>query len=300
MFGTGVGNTPIIELPHELTGGVCRVHAKLEKFNPYSSIKDWVAWYMIEGAEQRGELVRGKGTVVEATSGNTGIALAGFATARGYRSIIVLPDSASAERISLLHYLGAEIALTPSEEGYVAVIKKAEEIRDSVPGAWFACQHENLDNVAAHYESTGPELWADRKGEIDIFVCGVGTGGTITGIARYLKAKNPAIHVVAVEPERSAVLSGEAGGVHKIYGLNGGFVATTTDRSVIDEVITISGEDAWETTRALNRLRIVVGISSGAAAFVAAKMARIAKNTGKNIATIFPDSGERYISVLTT
>lgn len=297
MFGTGVGNTPVMELPQDFTYG-CRIFAKLEKFNPYSSIKDRVAWYMIEGAEQRGELVRAHGTVVEATSGNTGIALAGIATARGYRSIMVLPDSASSERISLLRYLGADVTLTPSAEGYVAAIAKAQALRDEISGAWFACQHDNPDNIAAHFETTGPELWADLNGKIDILVCGVGTGGTITGVGRYLKSRNPAIRVVAAEPSSSAVLKGDPGGIHKIFGWNGGFVAPTTDRTVIDEVVQISDEDAWRTTRALSKRGIVVGISSGAAAYAAVEIARLKKNEGLAVATIFPDSGERYISVL--
>lgn len=298
MFGTGVGNTPSLDLPDEIASG-CLIRAKLEKFNPFSSIKDRAAWYMIEGARERGELGDGEGTIVEATSGNTGIALAGFATAAGYRSIIVMPDSASEERIALLRYLGAEVTLTPSKEGYAAAIAKAEELRDSVPDAWFACQHENPDNIAAHYESTGPELWDDCEGSIDILVCGVGTGGTITGVARYLKEKNPDIHVVAAEPESSAVLSGEEGGIHKIYGWNGGFVAATTDRSVIDEVVTVSDESSWQMARKLSACGIVVGISSGGSAVAAVEVAGRQENRGKRIATIFPDSGERYISVLT-
>lgn len=297
MFGTRIGNTPILKLPIDLTKGA-EIHAKLEKFNPFSSIKDRVAWYMIEGAERRGDLVPRAGTVVEATSGNTGIALAGIATARGYRCIIVMPDSASRERISLLEYLGAEVTLTPSAAGYVAAIAKAEKLRDSIPGAWFACQHDNQDNIAAHFETTGPEIWKDLGGRIDLLVCGVGTGGTITGVARYLKSRNPRMRAIAVEPSASAVLKGDPGGVHKIYGWNGGFVAPTTDRSVIDDVVQVMDDEAWSMTRELSRRGIVVGISSGAAAFAAIKIAALDRYAGLRIATIFPDSAERYISVL--
>jgi cysteine synthase A len=299
MFGTGVGNTPLIALPHELTSGAS-IFAKLEKFNPYSSIKDRVAWYMIEGAENRGDLVRGHGTVVEATSGNTGIALAGIATARGYRTIIVMPDSASSERVSLLRYLGAEVIQTPSSEGYVAAIAKAREVTDGTAGAWFACQHENADNVAAHFETTGPEIWADMNHDIDVFVCGVGTGGTISGVGRFLKARNPATRVIAVEPELSALLSGGQPGTHKIYGWNGGFIAQTTDRSVIDDVVKVTDEEAWHTTRTLSKMGIVVGISSGGTACAAIRIASMEQSKGLRFATIFPDSGERYISVLSS
>lgn len=292
----GVGDTPLLQLPSSIVSEG-RVFAKMEKCNPFSSIKDRVAWYMLAGAESRGELKPGSGTVIEATSGNTGIALAGFASARGYSCIIVMPDSASAERIALLNYLGAEVVLTPSVEGYAAAIEKAEQIHQQTPGSWFACQHENADNVTAHYETTGPELWQALGDELEVLVCGVGTGGTISGIARYLKEQNPAIHVVAVEPSRSAVLSGEPGGIHRIPGLNGGFVAPTTDRSVIDQVITVSDENAWETTRQLATAGIFVGISSGAAAH-ACKVYLEGPSRATTVATIFPDTGERYTSLL--
>lgn len=298
LFGSGVGGTPVLELPTELAGG-SGVFAKLEKHNPFSSIKDRTAWYMLSGAEARGELIPGKGTVIEATSGNTGIALAGFAVARGYRCIIVLPDSASKERIDLITFFGAEVVLTNSELGYRAAIDRAEELKDSIPGAWFACQHENADNVLAHYETTGPELWADLDGHVDILVCGVGTGGTISGTGKYLKERNPNLRIVAVEPERSAVLSGNPGGIHRIPGLNGGFVAATTDRSLIDEIITVTDEDAWAMARRLTAAGIVVGISSGAAAHVCRQIRTRSNASDVRIATIFPDSGERYISLLT-
>jgi len=295
---SGIGNTPLIQLPADLIGGR-RVFAKLEKHNPFGSIKDRAAWFMLAGAEARGELKPEAGTVIEATSGNTGIALAGFAAARNYRCIIVLPDSASAERLALLKFLGAEVVLTPASEGYVAAISEAERLQAQTPGAWFACQHENSDNVEAHFATTGPELWSDTNGEVSHFVCGVGTGGTISGAGRYLKNRRPDIRITAVEPERSPVLSGGAGGTHGIPGWNGGFVAPTTDVSVIDEVVVVSDEEAWAMTRDLARQGIFVGISSGAAA-VAARRLRIALgDNDEAIVTIFPDSGERYISLLT-
>ncbi|NTA83982.1 PLP-dependent cysteine synthase family protein [Agrobacterium tumefaciens] len=298
-FGTGVGGTPVLELPADIAGGR-GIFAKLEKYNPYSSIKDRIAWYMLAGAEARGQLVPGQGTVIEATSGNTGIALAGFAQARGYRCIIVLPDSASKERIELLKFFGAELELTPSEAGYTAAIEKAEQIRDATPGAWFACQHENRDNVLAHYQTTGPELWRDLGGRIDVLVCGVGTGGTISGTGKYLKEQNPDIKIVAVEPARSAVLSGQPGGIHRIPGLNGGFVATTTDRTLIDEIATVEDEDAWSTARSLAAAGIVAGISSGAVTHVCRQLRQRLALAGARIATIFPDSGERYVSLLSS
>lgn len=298
-FGSGVGGTPVVELPVDIVGGR-DVYAKLEKYNPYSSIKDRIAWYMLAGAEARGQLVPGQGTVIEATSGNTGIALAGFAQARGYRCIIVLPDSASKERIELLKFFGADLELTPSEAGYIAAIQRAEQLRDATPGAWFACQHENGDNVLAHYETTGPELWRDLGGRIDVLVCGVGTGGTISGTGKYLKEQNPDIKIVAVEPVRSAVLSGQPGGIHRIPGLNGGFVAATTNRSLIDEIVTVEDEDAWSTARSLSGAGIVAGISSGAVTHVCRQLRQRPALAGARIATIFPDSGERYVSLLSS
>lgn len=299
FFGSGVGGTPVLELPVDLVGGR-GVFAKLEKYNPYSSIKDRIAWYMLAGAEARGQLVPGEGTVIEATSGNTGIALAGFARARGYRCIIVLPDSASKERIELLKFFGAELKLTPSEAGYTAAIEKAQQLRDATPGAWFACQHENADNVLAHYETTGPELWRDIAGRVDILVCGVGTGGTISGTGKYLKEQNPDIKIIAVEPTRSAVLSGNPGGIHRIPGLNGGFVAATTDRALIDEIVTVDDEDAWAMARKLAAAGIVAGISSGAVTHVCRHVRQRPAAAEARIATIFPDSGERYVSLLSS
>ncbi|MFD4672450.1 cysteine synthase A [Lentzea sp. NPDC058450] len=293
-----IGGTPIVRLDLGVT--TARLHAKLEMANPLSSVKDRAALYMINGAEERGQLTRGSGTIVEATSGNTGISLASIAAARGYKCVIVLPDSATSERIQLLRAFGAEIVLTPYQEGYVAAIAKAEEISRERPGSWFACQHENPDNVAAHYATTGPEIWNDTDGEIDVFVCGVGTGGTLSGTAKYLKERNPAIRVVAVEPEGSPVLSQGWGGLHRIPGLNGGFVAPTTDVDLIDEVLTVSNDDAYATARELARTAgLLVGVSSGAAAHASRVLAGRPEYAGKNIVTVFPDTGERYLSWFT-
>ncbi|SFR25677.1 cysteine synthase A [Lentzea waywayandensis] len=290
-----IGGTPTVRLDLGVT--TANLYAKLEMANPLSSVKDRAALYMINGAEERGDLTRGTGTIVEATSGNTGISMAAIAAARGYKCVIVLPDSATSERIQLLRAFGAEIVLTPYQEGYVAAIAKAEEIYRERPGSWFACQHENSDNVAAHYATTGPEIWNDTDGEVDVFVCGVGTGGTLSGTAKYLKERNPGIRVVAVEPEGSPVLSQGWGGLHRIPGLNGGFVAPTTDVALIDEVLTVSNEDAYRTARELARTAgLLVGVSSGAAAHACRVLSARPEYAGKNLVTVFPDTGERYLS----
>ncbi|HEX6472294.1 MAG TPA: cysteine synthase A [Streptosporangiaceae bacterium] len=293
-----VGKTPTVRLDLGVADAGTAVYAKLEMANPLSSVKDRIGLYMIDAAEARGELRRG-GTVVEASSGNTGIALAALCAARGYDCVIVLPDSATKERIQLLRAFGAEVVLTPYEKGYVAAIEKAEEIHRARPGSWFACQHENPDNVRAHYATTGPEIWADFDGRLDVFVCGVGTGGTLSGTARYLKEQNPAIRVVAVEPAGSPVLSQGTGGLHRIPGLNGGFLAPTTDVAVIDDVLTVSDEDAFATSRLLARTAgLLVGVSSGAAAHACRLLAARPEYAGKTLVTIFPDTGERYLSWL--
>lgn len=290
-----VGDTPMIRLA--LGPTEANVYAKLEMANPLSSVKDRAALYMIDAAEQRGQLRPGAGTVVEATSGNTGISLAALSAARGYQCVIVLPDNATLERVQLLRAFGAEIVQTPHENGYVAAIEKAEEIHSQRPGSWFACQHDNPDNVQAHYATTGPEIWADTEGNVDVLVCGVGTGGTLSGAARFLKEQNPQIHVVAIEPEDSPVLSQGWGGLHRIPGLNGGFVAPTTDESVIDEILTVSNDAAFATARRLARSAgLLVGISSGAAAHASQLVAARPQNAGKTIVTVFPDTGERYLS----
>ncbi|MCC3774821.1 PLP-dependent cysteine synthase family protein [Streptomyces sp. UNOB3_S3] len=292
-----IGGTPLVRLYPEGADPSVEVLAKLESANPFSSSKDRPALRMILGAEERGDLVPG-GTVLESTSGNTGIALAALAAARGYRCVVVLPDSATPERVGLLRALGAEVVQTPSEDGFPGAIAKAEEIHERTPGCWYSRQHENDDNVLAHYETTGPEIWADTAGKVDVLIAGVGTGGTITGCARYLKERNPAIEVVAVEPEGSPVLSRGFGGQHRIPGLNGGFVAPTTDESLIDHVLTCGDDDALAAARALAiRQGLFVGVSSGAAVHAAARLARLPKYAGKTIVTVLPDTGERYVSL---
>ena len=293
-----VGSTPLVRLRLDGAAEGTEVLAKLESANPMSSSKDRAALHMLRAAEARGDLVRGSGTVVEASSGNTGISLAAFSASRGYRCVIVLPDSATAERVRLLKALGAEVVLTPREERYTGAIAKAEEIHASIPGSWFPCQHENPDNVRAHYETTGPEIWEATGGRIDTLVIGVGTGGTLTGIARYLKERAPEVHVVAVEPENSPVLSQGTAGLHRIPGLNGGFVAPTTDVSLIDQVVTVSDQAALEAARGLALSQgLFVGISSGAVAHVCAELVAKPEYRGRTVVTLFPDTGERYLSV---
>lgn len=293
-----IGGTPIVKLDLGAAEHGTTVYAKLEMANPLSSVKDRTGLYMIEAAEKRG-LLRPGGTVVEATSGNTGISLAALSAARGYRCVIVLPDSATNERIQMLRAFGAEIVLTPAEKGYVAAIERAEQIHAELPGSWFACQHDNPDNVQAHYATTGPEIWNDTDGKLDVFVCGVGTGGTLSGTARYLKEQNPDIRVVAVEPVRSPILSEGWGGLHRIPGLNGGFIAPTTDVALIDDVLPVSDDDAFTTARMLARSAgLLVGVSSGAAAHACQVLAARPEYAGKTIVTVFPDTGERYLSWL--
>ena len=292
-----IGNTPLLRLPVEGPAPGARVLAKLESANPLASIKDRAALFMMRGAVASGQL-RAGGTVIEATSGNTGIALAALAAARGYRCLIVLPDSATAERIGLLEALGAEVFLTPRELRYQGAIDKAEELHRQTPGSWFPKQHENPDNVRAHRETTGPEIWTDTEGRIDILVCGIGTGGTLCGAASYLKEQNPEVTAIAVEPEASPLLSKGYSGTHAIPGLNGGFVADTTDIELIDEVLTVSDDEALFTAKWLaRRVGVLAGISSGAAVHAAIGVARRAGSAGKTIAVVLPDTGERYLSV---
>ncbi|MFJ6728626.1 PLP-dependent cysteine synthase family protein [Streptomyces sp. NPDC091281] len=294
-----VGGTPLVRIDSGTP--TTTLYAKLESANPLSSVKDRTGLYMIEAAERRGDLPRHGGTVVEASSGNTGISLAALSAARGHACVIVLPDSATRERVQLLKAFGAEVVLTPAEEGYTAAIEKAEELHRARPGSWFARQHENTDNVAAHYATTGPEIWADTGGRLDVLVVGVGTGGTLSGTARYLKERHAGLRVVAVEPERSPVLSEGWGGLHRIPGLNGGFVADTTDTALIDEVITVSDDDAFDTARRLARTAgLLVGVSSGAAAHAARLVAARPEHAGQTVVTLFPDTGERYLSWLET
>lgn len=292
-----IGNTPMLRLPVEGAAPGARTLAKLESANPLASVKDRAALWMMRAAEAAGELAPG-GTVIEATSGNTGIALAALCATRGYRCVIVLPDSATAERIALLGALGAEVVLTPRAERYQGAIDRAEELHARMPGSWFPRQHANAANVRAHRETTGPEIWSDTEGEVDILVCGIGTGGTLCGAASYLKERNPALRAVAVEPAGSPLLSAGVSGTHAIPGLNGGFVADTTDVSVIDEVLTVSDEDALDTARWLaRRVGVLAGISSGAAVHGAMRVARRPENAGRTIAVVLPDTGERYLSV---
>jgi len=292
-----IGRTPLVRL--NLPGAKAGVTAlaKLEMCNPLSSIKDRTSLFMVRGAERRGELTPGRGTIVEATSGNTGIALAALAADRGYRCFVVMPDSATRERRQILRALGAHVVLTPRADGYPGAIAKAEELCAELPDAWFPRQHENADNVRAHFETTGPEIWADCRGRIDALVCGVGTGGTLTGVAGFIKQQRPEVHIVAVEPEGSAVLSGRPGGLHGIPGLNGGFIAPTTDVALIDEVIVVTDEQARETARLLARHHgLLVGVSSGAAAWACRRVTH-QLSVGATVVTIFPDTGERYLSL---
>ncbi|WP_322769062.1 cysteine synthase A [Frankia sp. Cr1] len=295
-----IGNTPLLRLPVQDTAPAVQVLAKLESANPLASVKDRAALWMLRAAEAAGHLSPA-GTVIEATSGNTGIALAALSATRGYRCLIVMPDSATAERVALLQALGAEVVLTPREELYQGAIDKAEELHRRTPGSWFPRQHANADNVRAHRETTGPEIWSDTEGRVDILVCGVGTGATLCGAASYLKEQNPAITAVAVEPEASPLLSRGFAGAHAIPGLNGGFIADTTDVNLIDEVLTVSDDEAMDTAKWLaRRAGVLAGISSGAAVHGAIRMARRAANEGKTITVILPDTGERYLSVWST
>ena len=289
-----IGNTPLLALERYAPG--TRVLAKLESFNPLSSAKDRAALYMIRDAEDRGLLKPG-GVIVEPTSGNTGVGLAYIAALRGYRLVLTMPETMSAERRSLLSALGAELVLTPGDQGMSGAIRRAQELLETLPGAWMPGQFDNPANARAHYETTGPEIWRDTDGTVDVLVAGVGSGGTLTGAGRYLKERNPQIKLVAVEPAESPVLSGGPAGPHKIQGIGAGFVPQVLDRSLVDEVLTIPGDEAMEAVRALARTEgLLVGISSGAAARAAALLAARPEYAGRTIVTVFPDTGERYLS----
>lgn len=293
-----IGNTPLLRLSRteKFFGLECEILAKLEMFNPCGSIKDRAAKEMIDDAEARG-LLSQDSVIIEPTSGNTGIGLASVAAVRGYRAIIVMPDNMSLERRKLMKAYGAELVLTPGEEGMSGAIKKADEIAASTPNSFIAGQFVNLANPEAHFKTTGPEIYRDTDGKLDILVSCVGTGGTISGTGRYLRSMNENIRVVAVEPESSAVLSGKAAGSHKIQGIGAGFVPEVLDTSVYDEVITVSDEDALEFGRSVGqREGFIVGISSGCALCAAVKLARREENKGKRIVVIFPDTGDRYLS----
>ncbi|MER7572659.1 cysteine synthase family protein [Streptomyces sp. NPDC126514] len=291
-----VGNTPMLRLRLAGLPDDAHVLAKLEAANPLSSSKDRAALFMLRAAERAGALRPG-GTIIESTSGNTGIALAALAAARGYGCRIVLPDNASQERLLTLRMLGAAVELTDHTLGFAGCVQRAEELHAETPGSWYAAQHANADNVRAHYETTGPEIWRDSGGRVDHLVCAVGTGGTLTGVARRLREHNPRLHVVAVEPAGSPLLSGGAPGPHRIPGLNGGFTSPVTDVTLIDEVIAVTDEDAAATTRALAAgTGLLVGVSSGAAAHGCLELARRYDLSGATVVTVFPDTGERYLS----
>ena len=285
-----IGNTPLLELPDNNA----RILAKLEAFNPAGSVKDRAAAFMIADAEMKGLLTKDT-VIIEPTSGNTGIGLCAIAAAKGYRCIIVMPDSMSRERQLLMKAYGAEVVLTPG--GMSNAIAKAKELAASLPSSFIPDQFCNRANAQAHFATTGPEIWADTEGKIDAFVCGVGTGGTITGVGRFLKSKNPDIRIIAVEPASSAVLSGNPAGKHGIQGIGAGFVPELLDLTVIDEVVQVSDVDAFSTARSLAQENgLLAGISSGAALYAARELAKRGEFAGKTIVTLFPDSGERYLS----
>ena len=293
-----VGNTPLFEpvcLQKELNL-LATLYLKLEYFNPAGSIKDRAAKQMILDAEQSGALKKG-GTIIEATSGNTGIGLAAVATSKGYKVIIVMPDTMSVERRTLMKAYGAQLVLTDGKLGMSGAIKKAEEINKETENSVIIGQFINPSNAKAHYNTTGPEIWNDTNGEVDILVAGVGTGGTITGVGKFLKEKNSNIKVVAVEPKNSAVLSGESAGAHGIQGIGAGFIPEVLDTSVIDEIIKVTEQDAYKTARLLGaREGVFAGISSGAALFAAITLAKRSENKNKKIAVILADTGDRYLS----
>lgn len=296
--GTLIGGTPLMEPVNynKKHGVVAHLLCKLEYLNPTGSVKDRAAKYIIEAAEADGRLQAG-GTIIEPTSGNTGIGLAALAAARGYRAIMVMPDTMSAERRNILTAYGAEVVLTPGAEGMKGSIAKAEALQRNIPGAIIAGQFDNPANAAAHYATTGPEIWADTEGKVDILVAGVGTGGTLTGTAKYLKERNPQLHVVAVEPAASPLLSGGAAGPHAIQGIGANFVPAVLDCTLIDEVITVDNEAPFSTAKELGTGDgVLVGISSGAALWAATQVATRAENKGKNIVVILPDSADRYYS----
>jgi len=289
-----VGNTPLLRLARYAPD--TNVLAKVEAFNPLSSAKDRAALYMIRDAEATGKLQPG-GVIIEPTSGNTGVGLAWQAVVLGYRVILTMPETMSAERRALLSALGAQLVLTEGAKGMGGAIAKAQELLASTPGAWMPDQFNNPANAKAHYETTGPELWRDTEGTIDVLVAGVGSGGTLTGAGRYLKEHNPNIKIIAVEPAESPVLSGGKGGPHRIQGIGAGFVPGVLDRSVIDEVFTVPGEEACAAAWKLARTEgLLVGISSGAAAWAARTLAQRPEFAGKTIVAVLPDTGERYLS----
>lgn len=291
-----IGGTPLVRLSRFAPG--LGVLAKLERQNPAGSAKDRVALSMLRAAEAEGRLAPG-GLVIEPTSGNTGIGLAALAAALGYRAVIVMPDSMSPERVKLIAAYGAEVVLTPGAEGMSGAVAKAEEISARSPGSIVAGQFSNPANPRAHYETTGPEIWRDTDGRVAAFVCGVGTGGTITGVGRYLKEQDPAVRVIAMEPASSPLLSEGRAGAHAIQGIGANFVPEALDTSVYDEVVTVTDEDALAAMRELARTEgLLCGVSSGAAAFAARELAKRPEFAGKNVVCLLPDTGERYLSIM--
>ena len=293
-----IGNTPLLELTHleEAYGLKAAILAKLEYLNPAGSVKDRIAKAMIDDAEQKGLLKKGS-VIIEPTSGNTGIGLASVAAARGYRIIIVMPETMSVERRQLMKAYGAELVLTEGAKGMKGAIAKADELAKEIPNSFVPGQFVNPANPKAHFETTGPEIWADTDGKVDIFVAGVGTGGTITGTGKFLKSKNPNVKVVAVEPKTSAVLSTGVAEPHKIQGIGAGFVPEVLDTKVYDEIIAVDNDDAFKTGKEFgHREGVLVGISSGAAIWAAIELAKRPENAGKTIVVLLPDTGDRYLS----
>ena len=291
-----IGKTPLVDLS-ALVGGKARILGKYEATNPGGSVKDRVAKAIVDDAEQTGRLAPG-GTIIEPTSGNTGVGLAMIAAARGYRMVLVMPETMSIERRKLAASYGAEIVLTPGSEGMKGAIAKADELLAETPGAIVAGQFTNPANPLAHYQTTGPEVWDATEGTVDVFVAGVGTGGTVSGTGKFLKEKNPAVEVVAVEPAESPVLSGGAPGAHKIQGIGAGFVPATYDSEVVDRVLPIASQDAIDTKKRLAaEAGLLVGISAGAAVTAAIKLAEDPAYAGKTIVAVLPDTGERYLSM---
>lgn len=293
-----VGKTPLLELTHieKKYGLKAKILAKLEYFNPAGSVKDRIAKAMIDDAEKSGKLKEGS-VIIEPTSGNTGIGLAAVAAARGYRVIIVMPETMSVERRQLMKAYGAELVLTEGAKGMKGAIAKADELSEEIPNSFIPGQFVNPANPKAHFETTGPEIFEDTDGEVDIFVAGVGTGGTVTGVGKYLKSKKPQVKVVAVEPASSAVLSGKPSGAHKIQGIGAGFVPDVLDTDVYDEILPVENEDAFAFGKEIGRSEgVLVGISSGAALYAAVELAKREENAGKTIVALLPDTGDRYLS----